>query len=402
MARHRRKPVPRARVAQRGHRTPGAPPGLPEGGVPPTPGQERTSAVPIQVMGFSPTAIVEESLTGTKAIADLRGRSEITWVNLDGTTDVTLIRELGTIFDLHPLALEDVVHTHQRPKVEAYADHLFIVLRMPNPGEGLDFEQMSIFLGKTFVLTIQERPGDCMDSIRQRIRGSVGRIRTSGADYLAYAIIDAILDSFFPLLEAYSDRLDELERRTVAGTAPEIGSEIHAVRHDLQVLRRLLWSTRDLVSALYRNESHLFSDSTLVFLRDGLDHTAQLLDIAEAERELGAGLMDLHISGLTVRGTEIMKVLTLISTIFIPLGFIAGIYGMNFNTERSRLNMPELDWAYGYPFALGIMAITAGLFLWYFRARGWLGQPRQDSRSEDPGSEDPDVTAGKSTRGARP
>lgn len=297
----------------------------------------------------------------------------VRWVDVAGTGDAEQIRRLGETFGLHPLALEDVVNGHQRPKLEEFPNHMFIVVKMPERNrDSLTFEQLSLFVGPDFLISIQEIPGDCFDNVRQRLRQSMGRIRTMGPDYLAYAVIDAVIDSFFPLLEEYSDRLEEMETRVSATNANTMAADIHALRHDLRVIRRVLWSTREMLNAFGRDQGHLIQPTTLPFLRDCHDHAVQLLDIVEGCQELATSLRDLQMSALSARMNEIMKVLTMIATLFIPLSFIAGVYGMNFDTTRSRWNMPELGWAYGYPFALGLMGATVAIFVVYFQRKGWL------------------------------
>lgn len=356
----------RAALPMRRPQTVGKPPGsvVPPADAPPT---------TIKLLAYSPTTIEERPIAHVDDLLALRKRGAVRWVDVTGTGNAPELVRLGEIFSLHPLALEDVVNGNQRPKAEEYPEHLFVVVRMPIPKtDSLRFEQLAIFLGHDFVITIQEEAGDCFDGVRQRLRQALGRVRKLGADYLAYALLDAVIDSFFPLLEEYSDRLEELEGRVLTTSANALASDIHALRHDLRVIRRLLWATREMLGGLGRTELTLVQEGTRPFLRDCHDHTVQLLDIVEGCQELATGLRDLHMSALSARMNEIMKLLTIISTIFIPLSFIAGVYGMNFDTEASRLNMPELHWRLGYPFALGLMFATAGFFVWFFRRKGWL------------------------------
>ncbi len=284
--------------------------------------------------------------------------------------DAETFKEIGDQFGLHPLALEDAVNLRQRAKTEDYDDHAYIVLQMPPEKDEAPFEQVSVFLGADFVITVQEKPGDCLEAVRHRISNAHGRIRRSGADHLAYTVIDAVIDRYFPLIEQINTRLETLEEQVIRSPDDETVTEIHAIRHELQALRRVLSATREAIGLLARGEYVSVSEETRVFLRDCQDHTAQLLDAIEACRELSANLMDLHLSGVSNRMNEVMKVLTLIATIFIPLSFIAGVYGMNFDRSSSPWNMPELGWSLGYPFALGLMLATAVSFLIFFRRTG--------------------------------
>jgi len=331
----------------------------------------------IQFMRYGAESFEEGTLATAAVAFPLVGTHSVTWIDITGTADATAIRQLGDAFGFHALALEDVVHGNQRPKLEDYPSANFLVLRMPEMvNDTLEFDQMNIFVGANFVVTIQEKPGDCLDPLRERIRQNIGRVRRELADYLAYAIMDTIVDSFFPLLETYGDRLEALEVRAIEGGHSAIPTEIHSIRYDLRVVERVLWSTRELLNALQRVGHERFTPTTQVFLRDCHDHTGQLLDLVSSSQDLSRSLMELHQAALSAKANEIMKMLTIVSTVFIPLSFVAGVYGMNFDTSESGLNMPELHWRWGYPFALGLMALTAGALLWYFRRRGWLGQPR--------------------------
>ncbi|MGH8742320.1 MAG: magnesium/cobalt transporter CorA, partial [Burkholderiales bacterium] len=282
----------------------------------------------------------------------------------------------GERYGLHPLTIADVVNAHQRPKLESHDDHLFIVLRLPDRTEGLVTEQLSILLGRDFVLTFQERPGDCFDPVRERLRRPESPMRGRGVDYLAYALIDALVDSYFPLLESYGEQLEALEEQVIARPEPARVVQIQRLRRELLEVRRALWPQREVLNALLREDTPCIAPGTRLFLRDCADHTAQLLDMVEIHREVTSGLLDLHLSSVSTRMNEIMKVLTIIATIFMPLSVIASIFGMNFNTETSPWNMPELDWYFGYPFALLLMALVAAGMLVMFWRKGWLGGDR--------------------------
>jgi len=334
---------------------------------------------------------VEEYAAGSASdLRRLRDRSAgVSWINIDGLGDPDTFSQLGEIFGLHALALEDVVNLHQRPKFEAYGDTDFIVIRMPSLSPQLDLEQISMFVGERFLITIQEKPGDCLNVLRDRIRNNKGRVRRRGASYLAYTVLDSIVETFYPVVEAYTDRLEDLEVRVLASATDNIVPEIHAIRHDLRALRRTIAPTREVISAMARADASDAQDDTHVFLRDCQDHAVQLMEALDTNRELASSLMDLHLSNVSMRMNEVMKVLTIIATIFIPLGFIAGLYGMNFDGELSPWNMPELRWRYGYPFALSVMALTAIGLVFFFRSKGWLGSGNAKPEPNSSASRDP-------------
>ncbi|NUM53558.1 MAG: magnesium/cobalt transporter CorA [Candidatus Hydrogenedentes bacterium] len=327
----------------------------------------------ISVMAFGPEGLVEQQLGAPYEVAAFIQQWPVVWINVDGLGDKDVIQQLGTMFELHRLALEDVVNVHQRPKVEEYDEHVFFVARMVYQNETIETEQLSLFLGDSFVLTFQERPGgDCFSPVRDRIRKSAGRIRTHGADFLAYCLIDALVDAYFPVLEVYSDQLEELEDEVLEKPSPRTVHQIHQVRRDLLLLRRAVWPLREAINGMMRNECPVFTGDTRLYMRDCYDHTIQILDLVEAYRELVSDLMDVYLSSISTKLNEVMRVLTVFSTIFMPMTFVASIYGMNFH------NMPELDWKFGYYLVLLVMA---GIFvgqLVYFRRKGWLGSSLDD------------------------
>ncbi len=329
----------------------------------------------IRVIAYGPDALVEKPVESLDELPGLLAEHPVCWVNVDGLGDAEVLTGLGQIFGLHRLALEDVATLHQRAKAEPYGQQLFIVTRMVFLNERLETEQVSLFLGERFVLTFQERPGDCFEPVRQRLRKGQGRIRQAGPDYLAYALLDAAIDQNFPVLEAMGERLEALENRVMDRPDPSSVSAIYEARRDLLALRRAVWPQREMLSALLREENPLFAPETRLYLRDCYDHISQIIDMVETDRELAGGLLDVYLSSVSNRMNEVMKVLTIIATIFIPLGFIAGLYGMNFDTA-SPWNLPELGWRYGYPAVLTAMAALAGGMLYYFRRKGWLGGKR--------------------------
>ena len=358
----------RKRRRQRGFHAPGTSPGtlvVPADARPPR----------LRAIGFGPDRLEERELKDASELAAMRGQWPVLWVAVDGLGDVGVLEALGSIFGLHRLALEDVLNLHQRPKAERYGEHLFIVARMPLTGEPgqLETEQLSLFLGKDFLISFQERPGgDCFDPVRTRLRAGKGRSRAAGPDYLAYALLDSVVDAFYPVLEGCGDRLDGLEDELFGRPAPGIAQRVHQVRRELLAVRRAVWPLREELATLVREPDELIADETRVYLRDCYDHVVQMIDLLETYRDLGAGLMEIHLSLLSHRMNEIMKVLTIIATIFIPLTFIVGVYGMNFDPDAGPFSMPELRSPWGYPAVMLFMAALAAGMLLYFKRRGWL------------------------------
>ena len=302
-------------------------------------------------------------------------KSPVLWLDVTGLGDAALVQSIGEHFGIHRLALEDVLHPNQRPKVERHEEVDFVVVRMARiaSDDALDVEQVSMFLGKDFVITFQERHGDVFEPVRNRIRESRGRIRGQKSDYLLYALVDAVVDNVFPIVEKISERLEDEEDKVLRGEDEETAAErIYDIRRELILLRRAIWPLREAVNELYREDSPRITEDVKPYLRDVSDHTMQLVDLLESEREVVGTLMDVHLTQVSNRMNEVMKVLTIIATIFIPLGFLAGLYGMNFDPGVSPYNMPELSWFYGYPFALSIMALIAIAMLFFFRRKGWL------------------------------
>jgi magnesium transporter len=334
------------------------------------------TATAIASIAFGPDVATNgfAEATGIEAadLAALRRPTGVLWADIVGLADHTAIQAVAGQFGLHPLAVEDITNTHQRPKAEIYADHLFIVFRMVTPGGPVEGEQVSLVLGDGWVLTFQEKPGDCFEPVRARLRHGKGRIREAGADYLAYALIDAAIDGYFPVLESMGEAIETLEDSVVNDPDRRQVEELHHVKRDLLVLRRAIWPLREMLNALLRDESSVIAPTTRPYLRDAYDHTVQLMDIVETYREIASGLLDVYLSSQSARLNEVMKVLTIIATIFMPMSFVASLYGMNFDTSHP-FNMPELSWPFGYAFALFIMAGIATGLLWWFKRKGWLG-----------------------------
>jgi magnesium transporter len=327
----------------------------------------------VHVIAYGPDKLEEREITNMEDLASFVGKWPVTWVNVDGLGDLGVLRRIGEIFGIHQLILENVVNVPQRAKGQAFEERLFIVSRMVTLNEKLETEQMSIFTGDNFVVSFQEKPGDCLDPVRDRIRKSLGRIRQLGPDHLLYALLDAVIDNYFPVLEKYGEILEGVEDQVVLKPDNETLSQIHEIRRELLILRRAAWPMREVANWLLRETIPIITPETRIYLRDCYDHAVQIIDLLENFREVGSGLMDAYLSSVSNRMNEVMKVLTVFAVIFIPLTFIAGLYGMNFNTAKSPWNMPELNWMFGYPFALGLMASTVIGMLIYFRRKGWLG-----------------------------
>lgn len=323
----------------------------------------------ITAYGYQADRFVEKAVKTPDEIVALQNEWTNVWVNVDGLGDAKVLQAIGDIFKLHPLALEDVVNVQQRPKVELYDHCVFIVLRMVRLGEPSD--QMSMFYGKNFVLTFQEQQGDCFDNVRAWLRQADTKVRQRGVDFLAYCLIDALIDHYFPLLELLGERVDTLQDEVIADPGGDMVVRINRVKRDLLRMRRAIWPLRDELSTLTRREAFLQGD-TATYLRDCYDHTLVLIDTIETLRDVSNSLMDAYLSSISNRMNEIMKTLTIIATIFIPLTFIAGVYGMNFNPTSSPYNMPELNWYWGYPAAMGFMALVglaSTAFMWH---KGWF------------------------------
>jgi len=298
-----------------------------------------------------------------------KDKPSVTWINIDGLHQVEIIEKIGAHFGIHPLVLEDILHTGQRPKTEDHGDYIFTVLRMlyyDEEEEEIIGEQISVILGPNYVISFQEREGDIFNPIRERIRNGKGRIRKAGADYLAYGLLDAIVDHYFVILENLGEKIESLEEELVTHPTPETLQMIHKLKTTMISLRKSVWPLRELIGGLERGESPLITESTGIYLRDLYDHTIQVIDTIETFRDMVSGMLDIYLSSVSNRMNEVMKVLTIIATIFIPLTFIAGIYGMNFKF------MPELEWHFGYPLALLVMLSIVGLMVIYFRRKRWF------------------------------
>jgi magnesium transporter len=332
-------------------------------------GERRTESVRITIIDYDESNFQERQVPAVEECFPFKATPTVTWVNIDGIHDVETIEKLGKEFELHPLILEDILNTHQRPKFEDFDTYIFIVLKMLSYDEyegGLKAEQVSMVLGRNFVISFQEQVGDVFEQIRDRLRNSKGRIRKMDADYLAYSLIDAVVDNYFAILEKLGERIESMQEQLVADPSEKTLQQIHSVKREMIFLRKSVWPLRELIGSLERAESGLIKDTTEAYLRDLYDHTIQVMDTIESFRDTVSGMLDIYLSSISNRMNAVMKVLTIIATIFIPLTFIAGIYGMNFKY------MPELGWKWGYAAALGVMVVVAILMLIYFRRKKWL------------------------------
>ncbi|MDH5548040.1 MAG: magnesium/cobalt transporter CorA [Gammaproteobacteria bacterium] len=298
----------------------------------------------------------------------------VTWIHLQGAVHADTIRNIGNVFELHPLAMEDVLNSGQRPKIEAYEDLLFVIMAMPLVIiDKIAIQQVSLFLGSNFVISFHEGEDDPFELLRQRMRKPGNRIQQQGADFLLYCILDLIIDHGFPLLEKYGEEIQDVEDTLLAAAGkPSTLNEIHRVRRELMLLRRSLWPQREVISGLLHGESKLIQAGSFIYLRDCYDHTIQIMDLIENYRDMASSMIDVYLSSVSYRLNEIMRVLTVIATIFMPLSFLASLYGMNFTHPTSPWAMPELHWYYGYPLILGGMILAVVGMLVYFRRRHWL------------------------------
>ena len=343
--------------------------GLPPGTLVPA-DTKKTEKVKITVIDYDETNLEEKGPKHIKDCFPYKDKSTVTWINIDGIHQIEMIEKIGKHFNLHPLVLEDIISNGQRPKMEDFDNYLFLVLKMlyrQGDNKEVQAEQVSLIVGPQFVISFQEKEGDVFNLVRERIRSGKGRIRKMGSDYLAYALIDAIIDNYFIVLEKLGEEMEELEKELVGNPTQQSLQVINRLKGEMLFLRKSIWPLREVISGLQRGESSLIKESTSIYLRDVYDHTIQIIDTIETLRDLISGMLDTYLSSLSNRMNEVMKVLTIIATIFIPLTFIAGIYGMNFNPEASPWNMPELNWGFGYLTAVGVMILIALGMVMYFR-----------------------------------
>ena len=332
-------------------------------------GVERSEKIKITVFTYNEAEYSLKEFSNVDEVVAVGDENNVTWINIDGVHDTQLVEKLGKKFNIHPLALEDLVDTGQRPKYEDFGDYLFVVMKMlyhSRGNNGITSEQVSLIVGHNYVISFQEIEGDVFDSIRERIKTAKGRIRKMGSDYLAYTLLDAVVDNYFVILENLGEKIEDMEEQIIKRPEPKTLQTIHRLKRDLIYLRKSVWPLRELINGLQKGESGIVKKTTEVYLRDLYDHTIQVIDTVETFRDMVSGMLDIYLSSLSNRMNEVMKVLTIFAAIFIPLTFIAGVYGMNFKY------MPELNWRWGYFAVLGFMALVGIVLLGYFKRKKWF------------------------------
>jgi len=332
-------------------------------------GEKKAEKVRISIVDYDEAQFQEKEAKTVEECFPFKDKPTVTWINIDGLHDVEVIEKIGKHFGFHPLLLEDILNTDQRPKMEDFESYIFIVLKMlyyDQEEHEIKAEQVSLIFGSNFVISFQEREGDVFNFVRERIRNAKGRVRKAGADFLAYALIDAIVDNYFIVLEKIEEKIEDVEEELVTNQTPETLQTIHHLKREMIFLRKSVWPLREVISVLERGESVLIHESTGIYLRDVYDHIIQVIDSIETFREMISGMFDIYLSGVSNKLNEVIKVLTIIATIFIPLTFIAGIYGMNFEY------MPELGWRWGYPVVWIFIVAVVITMLVYFRRKKWI------------------------------
>jgi magnesium transporter len=332
-------------------------------------GEKKAETPKITIMDYDEVHFQEKETKTIEECFVFKEQPTVTWINIDGLHQVEILEKLGDCYGLHPLVLEDILNTDQRPKMEDYGEYVYIVLRSLDynaQGNEIESEQISLILGPNFVFSFQEKEGDTFHPIRERIRNGKGRTRKMGADYLAYALLDSTVDHYFIILEKLGDKIEFLEEKLVTHPTPKTLQTIHDLKKEMIFLRKAVWPLREVVGSLERGESSLIQSSTRVYLRDLYDHTIQVIDNIETFRDMVSGILDIYLSSVSNRLNSVMMVLTIIATIFMPLTFLAGIYGMNFKY------MPELGWRWGYPAVWVIIVLIGVLMLIYFKKKKWL------------------------------
>lgn len=332
-------------------------------------GKKRIEKAKIKIIDYDEKRFQEKEAKRIEECFPFKDKPTVTWVNIDGIHEMDIIEKIGKHFGAHPLVLEDIMNTEQRPKMEDFGDYIFIVLKMLYYDDKINeivTEQISIIFGKNFVISFQEREGDVFNAVRERIRNSKSRIRKMDSDYLAYALMDAIVDHYFIILEKLSEKIENMEEELISEPRPKTLQAIHKLKREMIFLRKGVWPLREVISGLERLESSLIKKTTRIYLRDVYDHTIQVIDTVETFRDMASGMLDTYLSSVSNKMNDVMKVLTIIATIFIPLTFIAGIYGMNFEY------MPELGWIWGYFLVWFIMAVIALSMVFYFKRKKWF------------------------------
>jgi len=339
-------------------------------------GKSRTDKVKITVFDYDENECMEKEVGSIEECFPYKDKPSVTWINVDSIQRIDILEKLSSCYLVHHLVLEDILNINQRPKAEDFGEYIYVAAKMlsfDETGDDIVEEQVSLILGNNFVITFQEeKEGDVFDAIRQRIRTGKGRIRKMKADYLAYALLDAIVDNYFVILERIGEKIELIEESLVLKPDSDIVHSINRTKRHLIFLRKTVWPLREVVRTVTQSDSPLIREETRAYYRNIHDHVIQAVDTIEAFREVASSLLDIYLSSLSHRLNEVMKVLTIIATIFMPLTFLAGIYGMNFNTKASRFNMPELNWLFGYFFALFLMAAVAAGMVIYFKRKKWF------------------------------
>ncbi len=332
-------------------------------------GEKRSEKTNINIIDYDAQSFEERKIDNLAELVQYKERDTISWINVDGLDDTQTIEKVCNGFNIHPLVIEDILNTNQRSKIEDFGDYIYIVIKMIYFEDGnstVSSEQLSIILGNNYVLSFQEVEKDVFDTIRDRLRRSKGKLQTMGSDYLAYTLMDAIVDSYFLILETFGENIEDIEEELINSPSRKNLEQINVLKKEMIMLRRSIWPLREVISNLERRESSLIHQQTTVFLRDLYDHTIQIMETVETYREMLSGMVDLYLSSVSNSMNEVMKVLTIIATIFIPLTFLAGIYGMNFE------NMPELQWRLGYPMVWALMILIFFSMIYYFKKKEWL------------------------------
>jgi magnesium transporter len=332
-------------------------------------GDKKTEEAKISIMDYIISKYEEKEIKKVEDCFPFKRKPSITWINVDGLHDVQLIEKLGNCYDIHPLVLEDIANTDQRPKMEDFDDYIFFVLKMlyiDDKNQEIRSEQVSLILGKNYVISFQERVGDVFNSVRERIRKGKGRIRKMSADYLAYSLIDAIIDNYFIILEGIGEKVENIEQDVLSNPEPEILQQIYTLKREMIYLRKSVWPFREVINGLLRDESNLIKKDTHIYLRDLYDHTIQVIDTIETFRDMISGMLDIYMSSVNNKMNEVMKVLTIFAAIFIPLTFIAGVYGMNFQY------MPELSLPWAYPAVWSVIILVGVSLFIYFKHKKWI------------------------------
>lgn len=328
------------------------------------------------IIGYGPDGYMEQVCSTIEEVEKFMAAWPMVWVNVIGLGNIQLIEDVGNLFMLDRLSLEDVLDTSHRPKVEYYENYLFTIIKAMQPADQFESEQLSIFLKKNVVVVFEEKPGSSFTQVRERIRRGTGKIRHAGSDYLYYALLDEVIDKYFPILDKLNQQLvaleDEIMTNAVDTQSADVIQRIHTTKSDLLLMHRTIWPVSDIISMIMREDTPLITKAVRGFLRDCYDHSSQANEMTQFYRDTASGLLNTFLAYEGHKTNDIVKTLTIISAIFIPLNFIAGIYGMNFDPDISPFNMPELEWAYGYPFALAMMLLVALLMLVRFKKRGWV------------------------------